>query len=99
MQHRTARLAAIVGAEHVADDGALLDEYAVDHSDAPAGRPVAIVRPGSAAEVQQIVAWANETATPLVPVSSGGPHFHGDTVPGVPCASTGATAWSSSSRA
>ncbi len=84
MQQRTARLAAIVGAEHVADDGALLDEYASDHSDAPAGRPVAIVRPGTAAEVQRIVAWANETATPLVPVSSGGPHFHGDTVPSAP---------------
>ena len=84
MQQRTARLAAIVGAEHVADDGALLDEYASDHSDAPAGRPVAIVRPGTAAEVRRIVAWANETATPLVPVSSGGPHFHGDTVPSVP---------------
>ncbi len=84
MQQRTARLAAIVGAENVADDGASLDEYAFDHSDAPPGRPVAIVRPGTAAEVQQIVARANETATPLVPVSSGGPHFHGDTVPSVP---------------
>ena len=46
--------------------------------------PWAVVRPGSAEEVQRIVAWANETATPLVPVSSGGPHFHGDTVPSVP---------------
>ena len=84
MQQMTARLAAIVGAGQVQDDGALLDDYALDHSDAPARRPVAIVRPGTADEVQQVVAWANETATPLVPVSSGGPHFHGDTVPGVP---------------
>ena len=84
MQQMTARLAAIVGAEHVQDDGALLDDYALDHGDAPAHRPVAIVRPGTAEEVQQVVAWANETATPLVPVSSGGPHFHGDTVPSVP---------------
>ena len=45
---------------------------------------MAVVRPGTAEEVQQVVAWANETATPLVPVSSGGPHFHGDTVPSVP---------------
>ena len=84
MQHMTARLAAIVGSEQVQDDGALLDDYMLDHSDAHARRPVAIVRPGSAEEVQQVVAWANETATPLVPVSSGGPHFHGDTVPSVP---------------
>ena len=84
MQQMTARLDAIVGAEHVQDDRALLDDYALDHGDAPAHRPVAIVRPGTAEEVRQVVAWANETATPLVPVSSGGPHFHGDTVPSVP---------------
>ena len=84
MQHMTARLAAIVGFEQVQDESALLDDYMLDHSDARACRPVAIVRPGSAQEVQQVVAWANETATPLVPVSSGGPHFHGDTVPSVP---------------
>jgi FAD/FMN-containing dehydrogenase len=84
MQHMTAALAAIVGSEQVQDDGALLDDYMVDHSDARGRRPVAIVRPGSAEEVQRVVAWANQTATPLVPVSSGGPHFHGDTVPSVP---------------
>ena len=84
MQQVIARLAAIVGAGQVQDDGALLDDYALDHSDVPARRPVAVARPGTAEEVQQVVAWANETATPLVPVSSGGPHFHGDTVPSVP---------------
>ena len=73
MQQMTARLAAIVGAGQVQDDGALLDDYALDHSDAPARRPVAIARPGTAEEVQRVVAWANETATPLVPVSSGWP--------------------------
>jgi FAD/FMN-containing dehydrogenase len=30
------------------------------------------------------VAWANQTGTALVPVSSGAPHFYGDTVPSVP---------------
>ena len=84
MQHMTAGLAAIVGSEQVQDDSALLDDYMLDDSDARACRPVAIVRPRTAEEVQQVVAWANETATPLVPVSSGGPHFHGDTVPSAP---------------
>jgi FAD/FMN-containing dehydrogenase len=79
MQNMTAGLAAIVGSEQVQDGSALLDDYMLDHSDARARRPVAIVRPGTAEEVQQVVAWANKTATPLVPVSSGGPHFHGDT--------------------
>ena len=32
-------------------------------------------------QVQKLVAWANATKTPLVPVSSGAPHFYGDTVP------------------
>ena len=47
-------------------------------------KPKLVVRPGSEAEVQALVAWANQTGTPLVPVSSGAPHFYGDTVPSVP---------------
>jgi FAD/FMN-containing dehydrogenase len=77
-------LAALVGRDNVAADPASLEEYAQDESFVPRMTPWAVVRPGSAEEVQQVVAWANLTATPLVPVSSGGPHFHGDTVPSVP---------------
>ncbi len=77
-------LAALVGRDNVADDPASLEEFAQDESFVPRLTPWAVVRPGSAEEVQRIVAWANETATPLVPVSSGVPHFHGDTVPSVP---------------
>ena len=77
-------LAAFVGRDNVATDPASLEEYARDESFAARLTPWAIVRPGSAEEVQQIVAWANETVTPLVPVSSGQLHFHGDTVPSVP---------------
>ena len=79
-----AGLAALVGRDNVAADPASLEEYAQDESFAPRLTPWAVVRPGSAEEVQQVVAWANEMATPLVPVSSGGPHFHGDTVPSLP---------------
>jgi FAD/FMN-containing dehydrogenase len=43
-----------------------------------------VVRPGNEDEVQALVVWANQTGTPLVPVSSGAPHFYGDTVPSVP---------------
>ncbi len=77
-------LAALVGRDNVATDPASLDEYAQDESFVPRLTPWAVVRPGSAEEVQRVVAWANDTATPLVPVSSGGPHFHGDTVPSAP---------------
>ena len=77
-------LAVLVGRDNLTADPASLEEYAQDESFVPRLTPWAVVRPGSAEEVQQVVAWANETATPLVPVSSGAPHFHGDTVPSVP---------------
>jgi FAD/FMN-containing dehydrogenase len=77
-------LAALVGRDNVTVDPASLEEYAQDESFVPRLTPWAVVRPGSAEEVQQVVAWANQTVTPLVPISSGGPHFHGDTVPSMP---------------
>jgi hypothetical protein len=42
-----------------------------------------VVKPKNADDIQKIVNLANETLTPLVPVSSGPPHFRGDTVPGI----------------
>ncbi len=46
--------------------------------------PRLIVRPTETRQVQDIVAWANQTRTPLVPVSSGAPHLHGGSIPSVP---------------
>lgn len=46
-------------------------------------RPAYGVKPKNASEVEQIVKLANETKTPLVPLSSGPPHFRGDTVPAI----------------
>jgi FAD/FMN-containing dehydrogenase len=77
------KLAKIVGAKSVSDEPATLDEYSRDVSFANAVRPACVVRPRSTDEVQKIVKLANETSTPLVPVSSGPPHFRGDTVPGI----------------
>ena len=74
----------IVGSSHVSDDPMLLENFAADCSQTPKRRPWFVVRPKSAEEVQGLVLWANRTETPLIPVSSGPPHFHGDTVPGVP---------------
>jgi FAD/FMN-containing dehydrogenase len=45
-----------------------------------------VVKPQTNQDIQKLVKLANETLTPLVPVSSGPPHFRGDTVP-----STGGT--------
>lgn len=76
-------LAHIVGTEHVTDTTESLREYASDESFVHPITPRCVVRPKDAAEVQAIVRWANDSATPLVPVSSGRPHFRGDSVPSV----------------
>jgi FAD/FMN-containing dehydrogenase len=78
------QLGAIVGPPHILDDAASLDGYGRDHSLVPALKPWFVVRPADGKQVQALVAWANQTRTPLIPVSSGPPHFHGDTVPSVP---------------
>jgi hypothetical protein len=75
-------LAKIVGAGNVRDDDRTVEEYSSDVSLTPPIRAACVVKPGSTGEVQEIVKWANETKTPLVPVSSGSPHSRGDTVPG-----------------
>lgn len=77
-------LADIVGAGNVIDDLGILESYAEDLSSTPRRKPSFVVRPQNANQVQSLVAWANQTQTALVPVSSGAPHFHGDTVPSQP---------------
>ena len=77
------KLAKIVGSENVLDSPEILEEYSRDLSFVPRVRPRCVVKPGNAEEVQRIVEWANESLSPLVPVSSGPPHFRGDTVPSV----------------
>ena len=77
-----AKLEKIVGAVNIATDPQVLEKYAGDISFVSPIKPRCIVRPGDASEVKSIVALAGETGTPLVPVSSGEPHFRGDTVPG-----------------
>jgi len=72
----------IVGKENLLDDPEVLQEFSRDGSFAAPRKPSCIARPGNLEEVQGIVNWANQSRTPLVPVSSGGPHFRGDTVPG-----------------
>ena len=76
-------LAKIVGSSNVLHGAKVLEQYSGDLSFAPKVRPRCVVRPGNVKEVQEIVKLAKETLTPLVPVSSGPPHFRGDTVPGI----------------
>jgi FAD/FMN-containing dehydrogenase len=84
MADRKAELIALSGAENVLDDPRVLEDYSKDRSFAQAMKPGFVVKPVNVDQVQKIVRWAKGTGTPLVPVSSGPPHFRGDTVAGIP---------------
>jgi hypothetical protein len=77
------KLVKIVGSGNVSYEPTVLDEYSRDISFVNTVRPACVVKPCNAGDIQKIVNLANETLTPLVPVSSGPPHFRGDTVPGI----------------
>ncbi len=73
----------IVGPNHVSRDEDVLIKYSKDMSFVPPIKPDWVIRPKHAQEIFNIVNLARETETPLVPISSGPPHFRGDTVPGM----------------
>jgi FAD/FMN-containing dehydrogenase len=72
-----------LGTDNVILDEAVLAEYSRDVSFVNPIQPGCIVRPKKPADVESLVKLANESLMPLVPVSSGPPHFRGDTVPGI----------------
>ena len=77
-------LKTILGDESVTCDPDVLAAYAKSHSFDKNYEPWYVVKPKSADQVEKIVKWANETKTPLVPVSSTGVKLRGDSVPSVP---------------
>jgi len=74
----------IVGSSNVSNDPAILENYSRDSSFCSPMKPRLLVKVNNVNEVQKIVKWANKTNTPLIPVSSGPPHYKGDTIAGVP---------------
>lgn len=81
MNGKKEKLVGIVGKGNVLDDSETLEAFSRDHSFALPIKPWYVVKPESVEEVHKIVNWANGTQTPLVPLSSGPPHFYGDTIP------------------
>ena len=77
------KLVGIVGDANVSSDKATLDKYSRDMSFVNPVKPACVVKPRNNTDIKQLVTLANETLTPLVSVSSGPPHFRGDTVPGI----------------
>ena len=84
LDDKKSQLINIFGENNISDDFESLASYSSDYSLSPTLIPHYIVRPETASKVQRLILWANETGTPLVPVSSGPPHFNGDTVPTAP---------------
>lgn len=84
MESMKQNLIGIVGVNNVIDSPEVLESFSKDQSFATPMKPWFVVKPENANQVQELVKWANESKTPLVPVSSGAPHFKGSTVPSVP---------------
>jgi 4-cresol dehydrogenase (hydroxylating) flavoprotein subunit len=68
---------AVVGATHVRDDAATLERYARSTASRPT-MPLAVVRPGSRAEVIALVDLARRHQAPIYPVSTGKNWGYGD---------------------
>jgi FAD/FMN-containing dehydrogenase len=74
-------LFAIFAEGNVTERQRILEQYSRDMSFAKPIRPACLVKPKTAEEIEKVIALANETLRAVVPVSSGPPHFRGDTVP------------------
>lgn len=84
MDEKRARLVGIVGQGGVLANPGLGEFCSLARRLLPALPPSFLVKPKNVDQVRQIVLWANETSTPLVPLSSGAPHLHGGTLPTTP---------------
>jgi FAD/FMN-containing dehydrogenase len=83
MMIATERLQEIVGKGNVSFEPAVLEQFSRDLSFVNTIRPEYVIKLRTTSEVERLVKLANETFTPLIPMSSGYPHFHGNTVPGI----------------
>jgi FAD/FMN-containing dehydrogenase len=77
----TNALAGFIKPENMINDTALLEQYSRDNCSVTGSRPLLAVYPETKDDLKRLVKLANEYKMPLIPVSSGPPHFHGGTVP------------------
>lgn len=77
-------LVKVVGDNRVINDPVELVKYGGERNFDLHIKPCFIVKPQNAEQVKQIIDLANKTKTPLVPVSSGGPHIKGGSAPNSP---------------
>jgi FAD/FMN-containing dehydrogenase len=84
MDQNISRLIDIVGNAGVFKNPEPGESFSLDHRLIVHSKSSLLVRPRDVDDVQRVILWANETLTPLVPVSSGEPHLRGDTIPTAP---------------
>jgi FAD/FMN-containing dehydrogenase len=77
------QLVEILGKDSVSNESDILKKYSRDISFVQSVRPAYVVNVANSEQVARLVNLAKETKTPLIPVSSGHPHFRGDTIPGI----------------
>ncbi len=77
------KLAEIMSAGNVKKEPEVLEAYSGDLSPVNKVKPAYVVKAKTSEQIQALVKLAQASQTPLVPISSGPPHFHGDTVPGI----------------
>jgi FAD/FMN-containing dehydrogenase len=75
------KLYQFIGKANIDNSPDILKAFSRDLSFVRPVRPACVVKVKNLEEVQNLVKLANETQIPLIPVSSGPPHFRGDTVP------------------
>ena len=75
-----ARLVSLLGPDRVFTESQILADHARDLSTAPhiherrgsePSRPLCVIRPTSSIEISEVLRWANETRTPVVPFGGG----------------------------
>lgn len=84
MDEKKTGLMKIVGKRSILENPEIREEFSSGFNQISPLRPRFKVKPRIVDDVQRIVLWANQTQTPLVPVSSGEPHLKSDTVPQKP---------------
>lgn len=80
---KKAYLEQLLGTEQICSEPGLLREFACPAGFEQGICPELAVYPQSSEQVEQLVQWARDTGTPLVPVSSGGRHRSGGSAPSV----------------
>lgn len=75
------KLVELVSSDRFHDDSETLELYSRDYSFVSPRKPLAVVKAEDTGQIKKIIDLANNTKMPIIPISSGPPRFHGDTVP------------------